>query len=201
MSAMGIERETPCCSVIYTIGHSNIAISAFLELLGRFSIEVVVDVRSRPFSRFASDFNYDTIKIATQNAGLKYLFLGRELGGKPEEAAFYDADGHVDYAEIAKSQRFAEGIQMLVAELENNRTAIMCAEENPAECHRRRLIGPVLAERGIEQQHIRANGNLLSERELRQGEKTILDDFQQLTLFSQSEPKKPWRSSSPAKGK
>ena len=195
----GVERGA--VHFIYTIGHSNHPIERFLELLERYEIEVLVDVRTNPFSRFSRQFSHDTLRAYIQNAGLKYLHLGKELGGKPKEAEFYDAEGHVDYARIAQSERFAEGIDRLVAGCREYRVAVMCAEENPSDCHRRRLIGPALFRRGIEQRHIRGNGELHLEQELKQDEKNLSDDFQQLTLFSQPAPQKPWRSSRPAKGK
>lgn len=186
---------------VYTIGHSNHSIETFLELLERYEIEVLVDVRTNPFSRFSRQFSHDPLKSAIQNAGLKYLHLGKELGGKPKEPEFYDAEGHIDYARIAQSQRFAEGIERLAAGCVKYRVVIMCAEENPSECHRRRLIGPVLAQHGIEEMHIRGNGELNLESELKQDEDNLSRDSEQLTLFAQPALQKPWRSSRPVKGK
>ena len=192
-------QENESSREIYTIGHSNHPIERFLELLERHAIEVLVDIRSNPFSRFSRHFSHDPLKIAIQNSGLKYLYLGKELGGKPKEAEFYDPDGHIDYARIAQSDGFAEGLDRLVAGSERYRCAIMCSEENPIECHRRRLVGPVLVQRGLELKHIRGNGEIELERELGEDEWSRADEFQQLTLFSQPAPAKPWRSSRPAK--
>lgn len=186
---------------VFTIGHSNHSIETFLELLERFQIEVLVDVRTNPFSRFSRQFSHDLLKASIFNAGLKYLHLGKELGGKPKEPEFYDAEGHVDYASIAQSARFSEGIERLAAGCRKYRVAIMCAEENPSECHRRRLIGPALASQGIVEKHIRGNGELCLESELKQDEKSLSEQFEQLTLFAQPSADKPWRSSRPAKGK
>jgi uncharacterized protein (DUF488 family) len=162
---------------------------------------VLVDVRTNPFSRFSRQFSHGPLKNSIQNAGLRYLHLGKELGGKPKEPEFYDLEGHVDYGRIAQSQRFAEGLERLVSGCRKYRVAIMCAEENPSDCHRRRLIGPALAQRGIEEKHIRGNGELHLESELKLDEKNLSDEYEQLTLFSQPAPQKPWRSSRPAKGK
>lgn len=191
----------PSRGQVYTIGHSNHSIETFLELLERYEIEVLVDVRTNPFSRFSRQFSHDPLKSAIQSAGLKYLHLGKELGGKPKESEFYDAEGHIDYARIANSQRFAEGIERLAAGCANYRVVIMCAEENPTECHRRRLIGPVLAQHGIEEKHIRGNGELNLESELKQDEDNLFKSSEQLTLFAQPAPQKPWRSARPLKGK
>ncbi|MCC7529566.1 MAG: DUF488 domain-containing protein [Candidatus Melainabacteria bacterium] len=186
---------------IYTIGHSNHPLKRFMELLERYEIEVLVDIRSSPFSRFSRHFSQEPLKNAIQGAGLKYLFFGKELGGKPKSPEFYDNDGHVDYARIAASKPFAEGIERLISGCEKFRCAIMCWEESPLDCHRRRLVGPVLVQQSVEIKHIRGNGELQLEGDLCQGENNLADEFQQLKLFSQTSPEKPWRSSRPVKGK
>jgi uncharacterized protein (DUF488 family) len=185
--------------VVYTIGHSNHPLERFMELLERYEIEVLVDIRTSPFSRFSRHFSQDPLRNAIQGAGLKYLFLGKELGGKPKNPEFYDQDGYIDYARIASSGPFSEGIDMLISACEKSRSAIMCSEENPVDCHRRRLVGPVLVQQAVELKHIRGNGELELERELWEDEKNLAEEFQQLTLFSQPAPAKAWRSSRPAK--
>lgn len=186
---------------IYTIGHSNHSLERFLELLERFQIEVLVDVRTNPFARFARHFSQDPLKIAMQGAGVKYLFLGKELGGKPKDPQFYDDEGFVDYRLVSQSEAFAEGIDRLVNGIQLYRVAIMCAEESPIDCHRRLLIGRVLFSRGIELKHIRSSGELQLESEFRVDEKHALEKSMQLTLFADLEPETPWRSPHPAKRK
>ena len=46
------------------------------------------------------------------------------------------------------------------------RVALLCGEEDPAHCHRRLLVGRVLAERGHELLHIRGDGRVQSEAEV-----------------------------------
>lgn len=194
-----MSSEHPAILEIYTIGHSNHPLERFLELLEKFSIQVLVDIRSSPFSRFSRHFSQEPLKVAIHNAGAKYLFLGRELGGKPKEPEYYDDDGHTDYARIAQSERFCEGIDRLIEGCRKYRVAIMCSEESPVECHRRRLVGPVLVKRGVELKHIRGNGEIQLEKELWADEEALAEEFQQLTLFSELAPQQPWRSSKPAK--
>jgi len=184
---------------VFTIGHSNHPIRTFLELLERYQIEVLVDVRTNPFSRFSRQFSHEPLKASILNAGLKYLHLGKELGGKPKEPEFYDAQGHVDYERIARSARFSEGIERLVSGCRKYRVAIMCAEENPSECHRRRLLCPVLAQHEIAVKHIRGSGELCLEDDLEHDGKNLAAQFEQLTLFAQSSKQKPWRSSRPSR--
>jgi len=106
------------------------------------------------------------LKARVTAAGIKYLFLGAELGGRPRGEEFYDADGHVLYWRVAESPAFLEGISRLEAGIQKYKVAIMCSEENPAVCHRRLLIGRVLVMRGITITHIRGDGQVQTDAEL-----------------------------------
>lgn len=151
---------------VFTVGHSNVPLADFVALLGRHAVEVVVDVRSAPYSRYVPHFNRPALEPALRAAGIEYQYLGQELGGRPADRGFYDADGHVRYDAIAATPRFLDGIERVLAGLLKRRVALMCNEENPAECHRRLLVGRVLAGRGVTVQHIRGDGRVQPESEL-----------------------------------
>lgn len=125
------------------------------------NIDVLVDVRSNPYSRFASHFNKDNIKSTVHANGMKYLFLGKELGGRAKNPEFYNTDGHVLHSKIAESPLFAEVIKRLIKGIKTYRVAIMCSEENPAHCHRRLFVGRALSD--IQILHIRRDGMIKSE--------------------------------------
>ena len=91
--------------------------------------------------------------------GIAYLFLGRALGGRPEDRSCYE-DGHVRYDRLARTPLYREGIDRVVEEAEHRRIALMCAEKEPLDCHRTILVGRSLAERGIAVTHIFADGTL-----------------------------------------
>ena len=129
-----------------------------MELVYQHEIEVVADVRSSPFSRFNPQFNRRVVERAMGDAGKQYLFLGEELGGRPDGEQFYDYGGHVLYGRLAKSPLFESGLVMLTNEAEQSRVAIMCSEDDPAECHRFLLITRVIHDWGIGVTHIRGDG-------------------------------------------
>jgi uncharacterized protein (DUF488 family) len=185
--------DTSPTNHIFTIGHSNHAIDRFIDLLRTYGIEVLVDVRSQPYSKYAVQFNSKTLKSTIKDTGIKYIFLGKELGGRPEELEFYDADGHVLYARVAESPIFREGIARLEKGIQEYRVAIMCSEENPTGCHRRLLISRVLRNRGILVQHIRGDGSMQTEAELTQGETANNQQAWQPSLFGEQEVEV-WRS-------
>ena len=168
---------------IYTIGHSNHPPERFINLLKEHQIEVLVDVRSRPHSKQVPHFNKDALRSLLTANGIKYLFLGKELGGFPEESDFYDENGYVIYSRIADSPLFLEAISRLESGTLKYRVAIMCGEENPVGCHRRLLIGRFLKERGMNLKHIRGNGHLQSEEELCLKEQELRLSNSQPSLF------------------
>jgi uncharacterized protein (DUF488 family) len=180
--------------VIYTVGHSNVSQEAFIALLEQHGIEVLVDVRSAPYSKYVPHFNGDALKQAVVRAGVKYLYLGGELGGRPREREFYDTKGHVRYDLIAESPEFREGIERLLRGIQEHRVAIMCNEEDPHECHRRLLVGRVLTARGVAVRHIRGDGCVQAEADLAEAErKEAPADVQQEFGFVTKE-KPEWKS-------
>jgi uncharacterized protein (DUF488 family) len=178
---------------ILTIGHSNHTAEHFLSLLKTHAVQVVVDVRSQPYSKYSKQFDHDVLKHALSNGGIRYLYLGRELGGRPSGGDFYDEQGHVLYGRVAASRPFQEGLSRLERGILEYKIALLCAEENPAMCHRRLLVSRVLAERGIQVEHIRDDGRLQTEEEVaaqaeREGDQT--------PLFQTTE-RDSWKSASP----
>lgn len=145
---------------IYTIGHSNHSLEAFLELLKGHSIDVVVDTRTQPYSAYSPHFTRRPLEDALAAAGFKYLFLGKELGGRPEGSEFYDDDGRVLYFQLAESPLFLAGVARLENGMAKYRIALLCSEEDPQVCHRQLLVGRVLSRRGVVIHHIRGDGRI-----------------------------------------
>lgn len=185
------ETELTTLGTIYTIGHSNHSLETFIDLLKTYQIEVLIDTRSSPFSRYSPHFNRDSIKVATQGVGIKYGFFGRHLGGRPEDEDYYDEEGRVVYSQVAKSFLFTEGVERLMGGIQRFRTAIFCSEENPSICHRRLLVGRVLFEQGVAVYHIRGNGLVQTEEELRRQEE--LEKNSQRALFEEEDVTE-WKS-------
>jgi uncharacterized protein (DUF488 family) len=177
---------------VFTIGHSNHTIEAFLDVLCRQQIEMVVDVRSSPYSQYALQFNQESLQYALEGKRIGYLFLGDALGGRPHQEQFYDQEGFVLYDRLAESPQFQSGIGRLLRTLGAGRVVILCGEEDPTDCHRRRLIGRVLAERDVELWHLRGDGRVQSEEEVAR-EEQFRKTKGQKTLFDVGEPDR-WRS-------
>lgn len=162
MTDQGTHTETNQMSVL-TIGHSNGKLDAFIKLLRQHMVEVLVDVRSQPYSRYSPHFCRETLQRAVRDAGIRYLFMGDSLGGRPTSRECYDPNGHISYDKIEEQDFYKEGIERLVDCIRRYRVCILCSEEDPIRCHRRLLISRTLLRRGIEVSHIRGNGTCETE--------------------------------------
>ena len=145
---------------LFTIGHSRHTPEQFIAFLRAHAIEQLVDVRSQPRSKWAPHFDASALVLLLDACGINYVSLGRQLGGRPEDRAYYRQDGTVDYARRASAPDFADGITQLVALAKCWRTVILCAEEDPSCCHRRLLVAPALARAGTTVVHVRGDGRL-----------------------------------------
>jgi uncharacterized protein (DUF488 family) len=137
---------------VWTVGHSTHPVDEFIALLRHQRIDVLADVRSRPYSRHNPQFGREKLKGALAEAGLGYVYLGAELGGKPPTP-----------------ERFPGGLERLLTGAASYRVAIMCSEEDPVRCHRRLLITPALVEAGVEVLHLRGDGRVVPEADLASG--------------------------------
>lgn len=149
--------------IVYTIGHSNLAIEVFVERLLRNEIEWVVDVRTFPSSRQWPQFNRPELERSLAEAGIRYRHDGATLGGRPREPELCSADGTPDYDRIEASARYRAGIETLCALARTARVAIMCGEGDYRQCHREKLIARTLRSRGVVVLHILPNGTVFQE--------------------------------------
>ena len=144
---------------VFTIGHSTHSAEAFLALLRQHGVEALADVRSSPFSRFNPQFNREPLEQFLKANGIRYVFLGKELGARSEDRSCY-LDGRVQYARLAKTALFQSGLDRVLQGAARYRVALMCAEKEPLECHRTLLVAKALVAHGQPVLHIHADGHL-----------------------------------------
>jgi uncharacterized protein (DUF488 family) len=156
---------------IYTIGHSNVTADKIIELLGKYNVQSVVDVRTSPYSKYAPQFNREMLELFLKRAGIDYYYAGKKLGGRPSDPSCYKdgqvpPDGNadflrlVDYPMVMTKSWYQQGIQQLIENGKQKLTAVMCSEEDPAHCHRQHLISQTLLKMDTEVLHIRGKGHL-----------------------------------------
>jgi uncharacterized protein (DUF488 family) len=157
---------------LFTLGHSAHRLEKFLTLLDQYGVRTLVDVRSTPASRFHPQYNQRSLERTLAEHGLRYVFAGQALGGRPSDSTCYPGGRlpvrdeanppRPDYAEMMKRAWFAQGIEQLLRLAAEQPSAILCSEEDPAHCHRQHLIAAYLRlyHPEVEILHIRGNGAL-----------------------------------------
>lgn len=165
-------------STIYSIGHGNKKTKEFINELKSFNIQYLIDIRSKPFSKWNPQFNKSSIESILHNNQIAYIFAGDTLGGLPDDSSCYDYEGKVVYDLIKEKDFFKNGLERLkTASQKQPRVAIMCSESNPEECHRSKLIGQELLKNDISIQHIVATNRVKNQQtvmnELTKGKGTI----------------------------
>ncbi|MEW6248034.1 MAG: DUF488 domain-containing protein [Nitrospirota bacterium] len=150
--------------VLYTIGHSTHTAEKVIELLRQHGVTAVADVRSQPYSRMNPQFNREPFSSRLKDAGIAYVFLGRELGARSEDRSCYE-NGKVRYDLLARTPLFAAGLERILRGMKTQTIALMCAEKDPITCHRAILICRHLASREVEIAHILEDGRLESQDE------------------------------------
>lgn len=160
-----MSQNSQAAASIFTIGHSNLELDVFLAILAGHGIQTLCDVRSLPRSSRFPQFNREPLEVGLASAGMQYEFLGEALGGRPADLRVYHEDGRVDYAARRRAPDFAAGIDRAAGLLLQRPVALMCAEEDPLQCHRFLMICPALIERGIMPVHIRRGGSLETQRD------------------------------------
>ena len=178
-----MDEMTRC---VWSVGHSNHSSERLLALLRSERIAYVVDVRSYPYSKIAPQHNREVLAAWLAAEQIRYLYLGAELGGRPDSPEHYDHDGHALYGPMSEQPDFKEALARIIDGAQQHRIALLCSEANPTHCHRRLLVGKVLAEHGVQLSHIMPDGNVLSEQEVQ-----MPDENLQCSLLEEHDP---WRS-------
>lgn len=142
-------------TTIYSIGHGNKKIEDFIKELKTFEIQFLLDIRSKPFSKWNPQFNQNELKFTLETNDIKYVFVGDTLGGLPDDRSCYDYNRKVVYDLIKEKNFFKEGLERLTTANDKQiKLAIMCSESKPEECHRSKLIGQELLKKKISLKHI-----------------------------------------------
>ena len=127
---------------VFTCGHSNKPIVVFIDNLKKNKIEVLVDIRTIPVSRFCPHFNQNALQHSLNSENIKYLYRGKNLGGRGINIGYEKA------------------IDEIVEMVENKMlVAVMCSEGDYHNCHRFTDLTPSFEERGLEVVHIEYEKN------------------------------------------
>jgi uncharacterized protein (DUF488 family) len=140
-----------------TIGHSNRPLDELIGMLQAHGVDLLVDVRTVPKSRYNPQFNTETLPAPLRAAGIEYLHLPG-LGGlrharKDSINTGWRNDSFRGYADYMQTPEFGAALSALLHAAEARQAALMCAEAVPWRCHRS-MIADALTARGIAVEHI-----------------------------------------------
>ncbi len=174
--------------IIYSIGHSDHSIEKFIDLLNKYGINYLIDVRSSPYSKRIPQFNRELVKIDLKEKGINYLYLGNKLGGRYSDKDLLFDNKKVDFEKVRQTDPFINGIDELInLTKQDNRAALMCAEKDPFNCHRFVLVSRTLSLKGVEIRHILEDGNYVLNEDL--DKKLLMKykcDYKQMNMFEKA---------------
>lgn len=153
--------------IIYTVGHSTHQIDYFLELLQKYSVNCLVDVRSVAASSYNPQYNKEPLSNFLKNHGVTYMHFAEEFGARHTDPDLLDDEGKVDFEKVRKSWNFKNGVERLWLGLDKGFTvALMCSEGEPFDCHRFSMVSIALEKDGFDVKHILKDKTLKSNSEL-----------------------------------
>lgn len=172
--------------LLYTIGHSQHEFGYFSNLLKIYEINYLLDVRSTPYSKYAETYNKELLSSLLSTKGIKYSFMGKFFGARPDNAELYNEEGYLDFEKVSYSDLFIKGIKSVNLGLKRgNNIVLMCTEKDPIDCHRAIMVARAFSLRGIDVKHILPNGKYQTQQEL---DERLLDkyfpDRAQLSIFN-----------------
>lgn len=175
-------------NTVYTIGYTSFEIQKFVEVLKKYKITCLVDVRSVPKSSYYKDFDDSNLLPLLKNNGILYRNYKEEFGARQDNKDFYNVKGFLDFEVFSKSKQFNDGIDKIKkAQNMGYVVCLMCAEKDPINCHRTILIARNLDKKGFDIRHILATEGLCEQSEI--DERLIEKYFpnrSQISLFNEN---------------
>ncbi|HNX37145.1 MAG TPA: DUF488 domain-containing protein [Candidatus Cloacimonadota bacterium] len=153
--------------IVYSIGHSNHEAEQLIALLQAQGVNLILDVRSTPYSQRYPQFNREELIRELKKSMIRYEWFGEWFGARQTNEDFYTPAGWLNYAWFTASDVFSEGIRQLDIYLVKGLTpALLCAEKDPFDCHRAIMVCRALSLNGYEPRHILADGRIQTQSEL-----------------------------------
>ncbi len=149
---------------LYSIGYAGFPdVQDFVHAIKDNQIQILIDVRSRPYSAYHENYNKEQISQVLSENGILYFNFSRQFGARQENLAFY-RNGRLDFELFSKSEQFLSGVSQV--EKSSASIAFMCAEKDPCECHRAILVARAFSDRGHEVVHIKPGGEVMTQKDI-----------------------------------
>ncbi|MBC2579542.1 DUF488 family protein [Clostridium sp. DJ247] len=152
---------------IYTVGHSSHDNIYFLELLKKYNINCIIDIRSVPFSKYVPHFNKNVIKKFLNINGIYCIYMAEEFGAIRTNIDLFHPNGYLDFNKVKELKSFSEGLERLKDGIKKGyKICIMCTEKDPIDCHRSIMIAPELIKNNYSVIHIMPDGSTQTQQQL-----------------------------------
>jgi uncharacterized protein (DUF488 family) len=135
---------------VYSIGHSNLTIEEFINILKKFQIKFLLDVRSLPKSSYVPHFNKEELEKTLKNNNIFYTYCG-EIGGRKCS----------NFKDYTLSEDYKNSITKVERLVSRGTSVIMCSEKDFANCHRRYICDTLIND-GFEVIQIKLKGNVIN---------------------------------------
>lgn len=160
---------------IFAIGHSNYPYDKLIDMIKKYDINCVVDIRETPYSKYNIQYNKEAFNESLRNSGFVYIYMGKEFGAKRTNKDVYTQEGYADFEKVAKEDIFLNGIERLKKGCQMGyRIVLLGTMQEPIRCHRSILVGKVLNKEGFDVKYIMHEGNLAYQEDI---EKSLLDKY------------------------
>lgn len=129
--------------MLYTIGYEDLEFQDFLEILKKYSIDRIEDIRGLP-------------KGVEKYFALSPIFYSNEEGFSPRRSEFYlYPNGYLDFNLGRLSKKFKQAQWEVEKVLMGGKNVLLLSEEkNPIDSHRGILLGKVFSWKGYKVHHI-----------------------------------------------
>lgn len=169
---------------IYTLGHSNYPFDKFINILKKYNINCVVDIRAIPYSKYNTQYNKEFFQANLKKLGYTYIYMADEFGAKRKTRQSYNNEGYADFEKVILENDFKKGIERLkVGCNKDYKIVLLGAMQEPIRCPRSILVGKELVKEGFDVKHIMHEGDLKTQSNL---EELLLekyfDERNQLTI-------------------
>ena len=160
---------------IFAIGRSNDPYDKLTNMIKKYDINCVVDIRETPYSKYNIQYNKEAFNESLRNSGFLYIYMGKEFGAKRTNKDVYTQEGYADFEKVAKEDIFLNGIERLKKGCQMGyRIVLLGAMQEPIRCHRSILVGKVLNKEGFDVKYIMHEGNLAYQEDI---EESLLDKY------------------------
>ena len=124
-------------NIIYTIGYTGFSAYEFINVLRDREINVVIDVRSTPYSERYPDYNKENLERVLKSNQIYYRNYIKEFGARQDNRNFYSSEGYLDFEVFSKSEQFLSGVEKIENSVAKGyKIVLLCAEKKPIQCHR-----------------------------------------------------------------